>query len=189
MKLSHVARLRLVVGVLGMASAIAQSPASAQVSTSANGPYYATPSWDQKVTTGRFVVLSNWNNEAVLDRETGLVWEQSPRTDSSDWGLASARCLQRNKGGRTGWRLPTIQELMSVVDQTVQFPGPTLPAGHPFTNVQGLNYWSATAVADSPNSAWIVQFQFGTTFINDKSALIDHSFHWCVRGGSGTDVQ
>ena len=57
----------------------------AQAVTSA-GPYYAEPSWDQKLqcdtqaTCPRFIVLSNWNSEAVLDRETGLVWEQSPST-------------------------------------------------------------------------------------------------------------
>jgi hypothetical protein len=39
-----------------------------------NGPYYPTPSWDQKLPAAtRFVVLTNWNREAVLDRETGLV--------------------------------------------------------------------------------------------------------------------
>lgn len=44
-----------------------------------NGPYYAEPSWDQKLPAAtRFVVLMDWNNEAVLDRETGLVWEQAP---------------------------------------------------------------------------------------------------------------
>lgn len=52
---------------------------TARAQTTAVGPYYATPSWDQKVqcdtqaTCPRFIVLSNWNSEAVLDRETGLV--------------------------------------------------------------------------------------------------------------------
>ncbi len=51
-------------------------PALAQV---ANGPYYATPSWDQSLpVTTRFVVLTNFASDAVLDRETGLVWEKAP---------------------------------------------------------------------------------------------------------------
>jgi hypothetical protein len=44
-----------------------------------NGSYYANPSWDQELPAAqRFIVLSNLNNEAVLDRETGLVWQRTP---------------------------------------------------------------------------------------------------------------
>ena len=43
------------------------------------GPYYALPAWDQKKgAANRFVVLTNWNSAAVLDKETGLVWEKTP---------------------------------------------------------------------------------------------------------------
>jgi hypothetical protein len=53
--------------------------AAASAQTVANGPYYATPSWDQTLPAAtRFVVLSNMNAEAVLDRETGLVWRKTP---------------------------------------------------------------------------------------------------------------
>jgi hypothetical protein len=75
-KLSHALRI----GVLGV-TGLTANLANAQ--TTAPGTYYAIPSWDQKLqrdtqaTCPRFVVLSNWNNEAVLDRETGLVWERS----------------------------------------------------------------------------------------------------------------
>ncbi len=42
------------------------------------------PSWEKKLpcvskdNCPRFEVLADWNNEAVLDKETGLVWEKSP---------------------------------------------------------------------------------------------------------------
>ncbi|HEY2920960.1 MAG TPA: hypothetical protein VGK77_18415, partial [Candidatus Binatia bacterium] len=49
--------------------ALAASPAKAQ--TTAAGPYYANPSWDQQLPAStRFIVLSNWASAAVLDRET-----------------------------------------------------------------------------------------------------------------------
>jgi hypothetical protein len=108
-------------------------PASAQVSTTGTGPYYATPSWDQKITTGRFVVLGNWNNEAVLDRETGLVWEKEAGTGKIDLQFASLHCLALTKGGRMGWRLPTVPELTSLVDPSQS--NPALPSGHPFNRV------------------------------------------------------
>src|SRR5687768_11610081 len=85
----------------------ALSTAGAQ--TTANGPYYATPSWDQTLPTAtRFVVLSNFGGNAVLDRETGLVWEKAPSTTPVDWISARFQCSASTVGGRKGWRLPSI---------------------------------------------------------------------------------
>src|SRR5208337_2627979 len=59
--------------VLGWAMFIAV-PAEAAKNTT--GPRYEPPSWDQTLPANqRFVVLTNMNSEAVLDKETGLVWE------------------------------------------------------------------------------------------------------------------
>ena len=91
--------------LLGMAI-LARGPTSAQ--TFQNGPYYGNPSWDQQIPAAqRFIVLSNWNNEAVLDRETGLVWERSPVSAIRvGWFDAVAGCDGLNVANRLGWRLP-----------------------------------------------------------------------------------
>src|SRR5229473_2755731 len=141
-------------------------PAVAQ--TTSNGPYYATPAWDQKLqcdtqaTCPRFIVLLNWNSDGVLDRETGLVWERSPSTSTFEWGNAQGHCNTLNVGNRKGWRLPTIQELASLVDgDPANTSSPRLPAGHPFSNVQSSFYWSATTSAAFTGNAWYVFFTNG----------------------------
>jgi len=157
----------------------------------ANGPYYAWPSWSQKLACAvgncpRFIELSDWNGAAVLDRETGLVWGKSPITFLASWLNAQPACIDLNTGGRLGWRLPTIQELASLVDRSVNSPGPTLPAGHPFQNVQSHKYWSATTRANNDSNAWSVNFSDGSFVVDAKSTLFGC---WCVRGGQGVDPQ
>jgi hypothetical protein len=163
--------------------AFATNPAEAQ--TTAAGPYYATPSWDQQLPAStRFIVLSNWGGAAVLDRETGLVWEKSPSTGTFAWEEAQYQCNNLTVGNRKGWRLPTIQELASLVDPTQS--NPALPAGHPFSNVQSSYYWSATTFAFDASSAWAVRFNDGGVGPGGKSGGY---FVWCVRGGQGVDSQ
>ena len=100
-----------------------------QAQTTANGRYYATPSWDQKLqcntqaTCPRFVVLANWDGNAVLDRETGLVWERSVANVHLTWAAAQFYCAQRFIGQRFAWRVPTIDELTSLI-QPVEIDDP-----------------------------------------------------------------
>jgi hypothetical protein len=162
----------------------AANPAGA---TAAAGPYYANPSWDQTLSAStRFIVLSNMSSAAVLDRETGLVWEQSPSTSVFVWDDAQANCNDFSRGGRLGWRLPTLQELASLVDPSVPPPGPRLPSGHPFSNVVPTDYWSATTHAADASEAYVVNFSLGAIGSPAKNLPF---LVWCVRGGQGVDAQ
>lgn len=177
---------------------------------SAPGGYYARPSWDQSLpctalaTCPRFVVLSNMNNEAVLDVNTGLVWQRSPATTTLPWLWASAYCAGQWTGGVLGWRLPRVQELASLTDLSVYaMPPPTsstlgmriLSPGHPFLNV--LNgYWTATTFGPIPANAYYVAFERFRTLPNPiqqpnpfNMAKTSAMPVWCVRGGAGGDVQ
>ncbi len=180
---------RLSLGLLVLAAlALGGGPATAATSA---GPYYATPSWDQKLqcdtqaTCPRFIVLSNWSNAAVLDRETGLVWEQAPDAPTTyTWASGQSHCNQSTVGGRKGWRLPTLQELASLIDPSES--DPALPAGHPFSNVQSSHYWAATTLASVTSSAWSVGLDVGGVDAGGKTVSL---FVWCVRGGQGVDPQ
>jgi len=148
------------------------------------------------------------NQEAVLDRETGLVWERAPSTfPPLSWLHAHDHCIQRTVGNRQGWRLPTVQELSSLVepppsprqfDPTAPPPDPTLPSGHPFTRstldhltpltpgVLATFYWSANTAAGNSINAWGVDFFAGQPMALWKANIL---FAWCVRGGQGVAPQ
>ena len=142
----------------------------------------ATPAGAQASPTdlpsaSRFVVLASFANAAVQDNETGLVWETVPVKATSGWKTASGSCVNKSVGGHKGWRLPTVKELASLVDPSV-FPPPTLPAGHPFRNVESAGYWTASAHEDFPTNAWDVNFDIGLVG-NDFKVNSNHV--WCVR--------
>jgi hypothetical protein len=142
--------------------------------------------WDKALPSdSRFTVLSSFNNEAVRDNNTGLVWEKSPQTAAVTWNGARFTCINKNIGGQKGWRLPSIPDLASLIDPSVASPGPTLPSGHPFNNVQSAGYWSATTSAEDSSNAWFAYYGLG--FVdNDGKTLSGHV--WCVRGGMNADA-
>ena len=120
---------------------------------------------------------------AVLDRETGLVWEKSPGHSLQNWADACAHCYRKKLGGRKGWRLPTIEELSSLVDPSNV--SPSLPNGCPFSGVRSYYYWSATTDASSEEDAWYIAFAAGYVGKGNKET---ESYVWCVRGGNGNHV-
>ncbi len=141
--------------------------------------------WDQALPAAqRFVILMAFNSDAVLDKETGLVWERSPQTTAVSSSNVRLTCANKAVGGRKGWRLPSLPELASLVDPSVASPGPTLSSGHPFLNVQSTNYWSASAHAENPALMWGVGFGNGVVLSLSKAC---DQRAWCVRGGTNAE--
>jgi hypothetical protein len=181
-------------GIIALAM-LAFTTSLANAQTTSNGPYYANPSWDQQLqcdaqaTCPRFIVLSNWSSEAVLDRETGLVWERSLQSLARvSWFDAISACEGLIVANRRGWRLPSVQELSSLLDLTQS--NPSLPPGNPFQRVVtlfGSVFWTAATLETDATVAKAINFSDGSITQGTKFLplpLVEGSRYWCVRGGS-----
>jgi hypothetical protein len=162
---------------------------TADAQTTAVGPYYATPAWDQTLApNARWIILSNMGSAAVLDRETGLVWERDPSAkfpffgQFQSWSNAADLCRQLRLGNRKGWRLPTIEELMSLVTGE-----DVLPAGHPFQNIVTTGFSAYWSVSRTPGGSFA--FVHGLGDPTTGSASLDNPNPYiCVRGGIGASA-
>lgn len=120
---------------------------------------------------------------AVLDRETGLVWERVPNTNTDVWENSLIACQNNYHGGRMGWRLPTISELMTLSDTSEPVTG--LPSGHPFTVGSEDYFWSSTP--DTTSSTYAMKFDFNV-FLASAEQKSQTFRAWCVRAPAGPDV-
>src|SRR5215471_2214813 len=86
-----------------------------------------TQNWDKALpSASRFTVLAAFNNEAVRDDNTGLVWERVQDARYILWSESISYCANKTVGGTVGWRLPSVVELNSVRDPSL--PAPFVPA-------------------------------------------------------------
>ena len=185
----HKRRIRFLLALLaaGFLAGVALTASPAQAASGV-GPFFPEPAWDRKLPASfRFYVLTDWNNAAVLDKETGLVWERSP-AQTGTWSAARSLCAALTTGNRRGWRLPSLHELQSLIQPNVDPPGPSLPLGHPFSNVQLIGYWSATIDVEHPNAAWLVSFPGGGGVGFGDVVMAGALGIWCVRGGMHADA-
>ncbi|MDD4735639.1 MAG: DUF1566 domain-containing protein [Kiritimatiellae bacterium] len=125
----------------------------------------------------RFTVQSDTN--MVLDNLTGLMWARNgDLPGSSTWNSAIDYCNSLDCGGYDDWRLPNMNELLSLVAYNRY--NPAIPSGHPFNNVSGVKYWSSTTYPQNTTYAWCVDFLNGTIQTVAKTST---SKVWPVRGG------
>jgi len=126
------------------------------------------------------------NDTIVHDQLTGLDWSRdgNPGQFPCAWPEALAAIGQLNREGYCGfqdWRLPNRCELRSLMDY--QTRKPSLPAGHPFTNIFIHWYWTSTTAAIHPGYAWCVHLEGARMFYNKKN---QEALFWPVRGpGNG----
>ncbi|MBM9499126.1 DUF1566 domain-containing protein [Leptospira sp. 201903071] len=117
-------------------------------------------------------------NGTITDSNTGLLWMQCPdgvawptcagAPNNEDWNTAINTCEMLNFAGRTNWRLPNVNELLSIVDYTQ--PAPRI---NPiFPNTPPNPHWTSTTFDNLKTSAMLIDFASGQLWVNDKSSAL-----------------
>ena len=112
------------------------------------------------VKDGNLFWLKNAN---CFERQT---WEQAKDSAKK---LQSGSCGLTDGSKAGDWRLPTIQELQTRVNNK-----------RGFTNVQTYFYWSSSTTDDNTNNAWGVDMGAGNTNAFGKTGSV---YVWPVRSG------
>jgi len=107
-------------------------------------------------------------NGVVRDNITGLQWQDNieAETIEKEWLDAQTYCNALSLDGG-GWRLPTVQELQSIVVDGAYDPSidTTAFVNHTISSL----CWSSTTVAYNTDNAWVVYFGDGYTYKYSKS--------------------
>ncbi len=137
-------------------------------------------------------------NGTVTDMLTGLVWLKNANCAAispATWAtaLTNANTLANGACGLTDgsvagdWRLPSVNELQSLIDYEYDSPPLSNAAGtgqwvegDAFSGVQFFYYWSSSSLVDYPSNAWHVSLTFGRVHYDVKSSSM---LVWPVRGG------
>jgi len=111
----------------------------------------------------------------VVDRVSGLTWESSPSArmggtpcpaaTCSTALSATSYCAQGAFGGLSGWRVPTLLELESIVDFGVRNPAIATQA---FPATPSSWFWTGTGIVAGPPDTrpvayWTIDFASGVT--------------------------
>jgi formylglycine-generating enzyme required for sulfatase activity len=112
---------------------------------------------------GRYTVTSG----TVYDSKTKLTWQQAVPATTYAWAAAKTYCagVGATLGG-TGWRLPTRNELLTIVDYSRTNPSID-PTAFPPTLAN--QFWSSSPLAGSSSNAWFVGFSFGYSVYDGMS--------------------
>ncbi|TXK30874.1 DUF1566 domain-containing protein [Ottowia sp. GY511] len=120
--------------------------------------------------TGANPPATEW--ACTRDNVTGLVWSLQTRLEFWPTAVTPAFAATGHNainrcGSTTGWRLPTVAELLTL--GTYGGSSPAIDQGH-FPLTEGSAYWTSTT-SSSPNTAWVVDFAtWGNNLYNTLSA-------------------
>ncbi len=126
----------------------------------------------------QYGVFLNNGDGTVTDQMTGLMW-QAGETRPKKWQQALAYCNQLDLGGYGDWRLPSIKELSTLVDENRI--NPSIDEAY-FPGARAAAYWSSTTFTGHPGFSWYVRFDNGLTYNGGYKGR--RYFVRAVRGGA-----
>ena len=134
----------------------------------------------------RFLV-AGVNDECITDLQSGLTWMRTPEPSTYTWQDAlnyAGAVNSNNLCGMDNWRLPSINELASLMNQrfphddsaTATYPEDTSDYLYDYLNRLGFSgllpetYWSSTTYSGAPREAWSFDMSNGGLLYKDSKA-------------------
>ena len=103
---------------------------------------------------------------AVRDTETGLIWTANNIGDGRlEHAPAMQACAALTLGEQSDWRLPTIKELLTLVNYERVDPAIDIEA---FPTCKPNYYWSSSPCAGDSGVAWDVSFGNGSSSVGSR---------------------
>lgn len=132
------------------------------------------------------------SGDIVIDNATGIQWQDDAgffkpwvtqqnfdagNFDDTSGNTAATYCSELGLGTHTDWRLPSIEELETLVDNGNLHPAFTKGV---FQNSFWGNYWSSTTLVSNTAVAWSMYFDVG--FSHHQKDKNNTGYIRCVRG-------
>ena len=152
------------------------------------------------------------NSTVCSDPDTGLTWQNPPEKNEMNWWEATDYCDNSVLDGYDDWRVPTINELRSLIRgcpdiETIggesgvtdnctfgkcdiiygcdEMKGPARGCyWEPSMNGECSRYWSSMSIEDSQDEAWNVHFRSGFISFSLQNKLL---YVRCVRNNDNAD--
>ena len=130
----------------------------------------------------RYVVEGNAPEDIVTDRGTGLTWQRRPGTETYGFSEAQAYCSALTLEG-TGWRLPSMKELQTIVDESRSDPAldPEIFPGFPESDLPDVYFRTSSLSAECSDCAWLMRPDGSVFETGVDVALEARHYARCVR--------
>jgi len=115
----------------------------------------------------------------VTDYITGLQWSDTENEYLKGWDGANAYCHALG----TGWRLPTVKELDSIILPTVYNPAIDTTVFQNYNSGTYGDYWTSSVVTGTTNQMWFSNLFYGGISSYWKSL---DSYNRCVRSNKSS---
>ena len=129
------------------------------------------------------IMIGGKRHRTTIDNNTGLEWASWTGQSRISWEDSQTFCETLEYGGHSDWRLPSIQELLTIVN----FPNnsPALDLAYFSNGPLQYNVWSSTLVKDDSSKAWYLVARYGPSSYTLKTDA-SNTYVMCVRGDENT---
>ncbi|VVB93937.1 Uncharacterised protein [uncultured archaeon] len=126
---------------------------------------------------GKIVRFVDNKDDTITDNKTGLMWQKKDDEKKRSYNEALHYCRELRLAGYSDWRLPTLEELLTIVVQ-----GRPENVDEIFANSKAERYWTITEFEHYVDGKYLGdEIAYTVDFIDGFETTYDKIYEYYVR--------